>query len=1272
MTAKPSGDTNLLAQTSLMSDQLLASGDARVVQALEAYLAALDAGRRPDRAVFLAEHPDCARELAECLDGLEFVHSAAPKLQRVEGAADAPTAEASARGHSEATLGDFRILREIGRGGMGVVYEAEQICLRRRVALKVLPYAAAIDPKQQQRFRIEAQAAAQLHHTNIVPVHAVGCERGVHYYAMQLIDGQSLADAIKGLRQLAGLDPVEPSCVANVRPELAASVPTASWHASETQAQSQSLSSSKPAMPLSSLSSSGSTRDPSYYRAVAQLGIQAAEALDYAHGMGLVHRDIKPANLLLDVRGVLWIADFGLARIAADASLTKTGDLIGTVRYMSPEQALAKRVVVDHRTDIYSLGATLYEVVTLQPAFKGDRHEILRDIVLTEPKPPHQVDRGIPRDLETIILKAMTKEPASRYATAQDLADDLRRFLEARPILARRSSLPEKLAKWSRRHRGLLAAAASLLVLTVAGLALGAAVLASQRDVARRQSAELMLDRGLDRCERGHVGEGLLWMARGLAVAPRGDRDLQNCLRANLAGWRSQLHTVRRKFAHQSEVSAVAVSPDGRLLATASADGTAQIWNLATGAPASAPLRHVPPSPTDSLDKSEAIYSVSFSPDGHRVVTGGEDQTARIWDVHTGHPLGTPMRHDGPVYDVAFSPDGQKILTGTRVHPSAWGSSPHSRALRVWDASSTRLLIEVSPQDGVFRAAFSPDGHTILTGGDTARLWDAATGRSIGAPIKHGLYVCAVAFTPDGKEFLTGSGDHTVRRWKKLPRDFFPFVGENYSVVGTLRHEAAVAFSPDWAGITAVAFSPDGKSIVTAGRDQTARLWDGSVSQRTGMETDRQIGSPLIHGGAVLAAAFTPDGKHVVTGCADGVARLWDIAPESSIDLPQPSNGFLNHVAFSLDERIVMTAVVQQGYEFFVGPDGRVERVPPVKFGRLWRYQLWDGNSGQPLGTFSTIPAFGAARGQWVWPVRWKSEPQQRGSIVSRLTLREVASDNVICTLPDLPSPVSLVAVSRDRRSVMWSDVYDQVVRICDTSDGRWFALPSQHRGQVTALALGPDGETALLADEFGIARLWNVRRPYGLGRLTPRGDPLRHQKSVVAATFSPDGSVVATASHDKTVRLWDAATGRPVESPPHFDEPVLEVAFSDDGRVLATRTLTSVRTFLRLSGPSGAKPLGPPWMRLLVTSETFKPANFRAMFLSAKGERLVTLTDDGEVRLSKVASPIVGDTERIVLWTQVLTGQELVAGGGVSDLDDRTWSERRQRLDQLGGPPLP
>ncbi len=406
---------------------------ARLEEALIEYHDAIDANRPLDRQALLEKYADVRLELAGYLDSFELIRTIAPQLGGADQPARLPASE-------RATLGDFRILRELGRGGMGVVYEAEQLSIGRRVALKVLPFAAMLDKQQLNRFKNEARAAGTLDHPNIVAIYSVGAERGVHYYAMQLIEGQSLAEVIAQLRKTnSGIgsppprDNTQPTNLVcspppcgeglgeGVRPANQGSNedPTTDHHSTSIQHPASSLDTA----PLAHLSTLPDFSSREYYRSVARLGIQAAEALDHAHQNGILHRDIKPANLMVDDDGKLWVTDFGLARIEQDAGMTMTGDILGTLRYMSPEQALAKRVVVDHRSDIYSLGVD---------AIRADRRSGRRSLPTTarscssrlrsrNRSSPRQANTEIPRDLETIALKAMEKNPAQRFATAQRL-----------------------------------------------------------------------------------------------------------------------------------------------------------------------------------------------------------------------------------------------------------------------------------------------------------------------------------------------------------------------------------------------------------------------------------------------------------------------------------------------------------------------------------------------------------------------------------------------------------------------------------------------------------------------------------------------------------------------------------------------------------------------------------------------------------------------------------------------------------------------------------
>ncbi len=416
----------------------------------------------------------------------------------------------------ESILGDYRLNREIGRGGMGIVYEATQLSLRRSVALKILPFAAVLDEQQVARFRNEAQAAASLHHPHIVPVFAVGCERGVHYYSMQLIDGRTLDQVFAELRPQrasrseAGGKADKPERQAAAEriacphqagdladqttmeaPKVPLEIPASPSSTVAREKPSGFGSDSTQAHKLSQASTVQSVRSRSYVHHTVELMICVAEALDFAHRQGVVHRDIKPSNLLVDSTGKIWVADFGLARVRGVGNLTVAGSVLGTARYMSPEQIKGQPQEIDHRTDIYALGITLYELLTLKPAFKGANRELLfRAIESEEPVPPRRLNSTVAIDLETIVLKAIAKNQSDRYATAGEMAADMRRFLEGKPTLARRPTPLDRAFKWAVRRQRLVVASLCMLLLAVLGLASATALITRESRLKDQAMAE--------------------------------------------------------------------------------------------------------------------------------------------------------------------------------------------------------------------------------------------------------------------------------------------------------------------------------------------------------------------------------------------------------------------------------------------------------------------------------------------------------------------------------------------------------------------------------------------------------------------------------------------------------------------------------------------------------------------------------------------------------------------------------------------------------------
>ena len=436
--------------------------DPSVLDAIDAEFAALveSITRR-----IQAEEPVLEESLATDYPGwAESLHRLLPALRSLaevgraveQDRTDGPPGPGALPSRRE--FGEFRIIREVGRGGMGVVYEAEQVALGRRVALKVLAWGAAMDTRAVQRFQLEARVVGLLQHPRIVPIYDVGQVEGLPFYAMRYIEGGSLADLIADLRRAGG------EMGSRATDLLSGRLPVAQ---SGRHAEAANATAGR-----TGAANSPTIQSWTYIGAVARLGIQVGEALEYAHAQGIVHRDIKPANLLLDGGGGLWVADFGMADVQGDAGLTQTGDLPGTLRYMSPEQALGKRALVDRRTDIYSLGATLYELLTLRPAVAGpDREEILRRLAEGEPTPIRRLNPAVPVDLETILAKSLSKEPSGRYETAGHFVDDLSRFLEGHPISARPVGLLDRSWRWCRRNPLQAGLAATLLLVLVVGFA---------------------------------------------------------------------------------------------------------------------------------------------------------------------------------------------------------------------------------------------------------------------------------------------------------------------------------------------------------------------------------------------------------------------------------------------------------------------------------------------------------------------------------------------------------------------------------------------------------------------------------------------------------------------------------------------------------------------------------------------------------------------------------------------------------------------------------
>jgi WD40 repeat protein/serine/threonine protein kinase len=1072
--------------------------------------AKLQAGELVDMSAYVQEHPEHAEALRRLLPAL---HLLADLGRSADGGAGSGVRPAAPPQEVTGTLGDFRIVREVGRGGMGVVYEAEQISLGRRVALKVLPFAGAMDVKQLQRFKNEAQAAAQLHHTNIVPVHFVGCERGVHFYAMQFIDGQTLAAIVHDLRRLAG--PGVPAAPAG---SLAGELASGRWAPAPRNGGAPqrttdyvpapqpltALPAEAPTAPAAALSTERSTRSPAFFRTVANLGVEAAEALEHAHQLGVVHRDIKPGNLLVDAGGHLWVTDFGLARLGSDASLTMTGDLLGTLRYMSPEQALAKRVVIDHRTDVYSLGVTLYELLTLEPAYSGrNREEVLRQIAFEEPRPPARINRSVPAELETIVLKAMAKNPEERYATAQELADDLKRYLEDKPIKAKRPSLRQRAAKWARRHKTVVRAAMVVLVLAVVALAVSAALIWQANEGLNRANDDLNkanadLKQSLERERLNAYYQRIALAEREWSTnnQPRYAQLLEECP-LDLRGWEwYYLQRLRFKalppLHHEAAVFCVAISADGGRIASTSQDGMVKIWDAKNGQELLSFRAH-----------ENHARSVAFSPDGQLLATGSWDGTAKIWDLAQGaRGVATPrftLHPPGQVWSVAFSPDGLRLACGA--------GTAESGEVTIWAVETGQQLRTLrGHQSWVRCVCFQADGKRLAsTGPDkTVRIWDAQTGEKLLTLQGHTQVASCVAFSRDGTLLASGAGpmrlltEGELKVWDaRTGKELF-----------TLRGHMG------W--ISGVAFSPDGRRLASGGLDQTVKLWD--VATATEALTLRG------HVAIVRSVAFSADGQQLISGSHDRTVRVWDAAP---------ARGAQDQVCLTLhghtaEANSVAFSPADPGILFSAGMDGNV--------------RLWDSSSGKPLNHFLAheVPVASMAL-------------SPKGDLLATaarkvIKIWKATTGELVQTLEENSGEVQSVAFSSDGKRVLSGSAGEFALRVWDVPTGKpLITVLHAHTWLINGVALSPDDRLAASVGGDGTLRVWDLARAKEIAQ-----SPLHSHGNLHGVAFSPDGQRLAAAGMDHAVRVWDTRTWKRELLLAGLTGGVKGLAFSPDGKRLA------------------------------------------------------------------------------------------------------------------------
>ncbi|HLJ93412.1 MAG TPA: protein kinase [Gemmataceae bacterium] len=1111
----------------------------------------------------------------------------------LDGANDLPAA---------ARLGPYEILERLGKGGVGVVYKARQRNLNRLVALKRLLSGAYASPEERARFHIEATDLARLRHPNIVQIYESGEEDNCPYFSMELVEGGNLARRLNGV--------------------------------------------------------------PLPARASAELLEILARAIHYAHEQGIVHRDLKPANILLasvvrspwsvagDYGLIPKITDFGLAK-QLDAELrtyqTQTGEIIGTPSYMAPEQATGKNERIGPGTDVYGLGAILYEMLTGRPPFRGTTGaDILHQVRFHEVTAPNRFQPRVPRDLETICMKCLQKEPQKRYLSALLLAEELRRFLRGEPIWARPIGRGERLWSWCRRNPALAAASALAATFLVVAALVSTVFAVYQAHTADRlsralaeaqerqqqlietstRSARSALVQGLWLWEHGEPDQGLLWFALSLENASQAQaRDLERVIRLNVAAARRQIHPLRACLAHEGDVLAIAFSPDGKIVLTGSSDGKAQRWDAQSGAPIGEPLVH-----------QEPVHTVAFSPDGQTIVTGSGDierktGTLSLWQTRAPTPMRSSLLCEGRVYGAAFSPDGRSILIAD-LHPTSGAAQ-----VRLWNVATGSVQTICHPREPVKAVAFSPDGETILISvSQTAQLWNLRTGQRMGPSFKHGNSVVAVAFSPNGKLVLTGSSDKTARLWEA---DTGQLIGRPY------QHPEAVS---------AVAFSPDGRAILTGCADHMARLWQTS--------TGEPIGAPLRHRGKVLAVAISADGKAMATGGEDKTSRLWEITSWKPLYRSLKHAGSVQAAAFAPDGRTAITGssngtahLWETGTGTMIGEPLRHEHAvfalafsPDGKriLTGSWDTTacIWDATTGKRIHELKGHEGL-------VRSVAFSPDGQVAltASADASVRLWNVATGEPIGRPLYHPDSVSSAAFSPDGR-MMVTGCVDHTARLYEVPSGNLIRSLVGHTREIKFVTFSPDGTEVLTGSFDNTAQLWDT----ATGQ--PKGSPLAHPDTVWAGTFSLDGKIVATASSDGTALLWNARTGEPFRPTMRHPARILAITFSHSGQVLLTGSKDGTA---RLWDVATGEPIGPSFLH--------KGPVWAAAFSPDDGT-ILTGSQDGTARLweAQVPAALEAPPEQVLLWTQLISGMELDPNGQTSVMDSKTWLECRQSLAEKGG----
>jgi WD40 repeat protein len=1077
-------------------------------------------------------------------------------------------------------LPGYDVLDALGRGGMGVVYKARQRSLNRAVALKQLRAGSA---RELARSRLEAEALARLHHPNIVQIHEVFEHEGRAFLALELVEGGNLGSKLQG----------------------------------------------KPQTPRES----------------AALVETLAHAIHFAHTHGIVHRDLKPSNILLHTNHALWetwgeqrddsslcvfqavpcvpkVADFGIAKqLAAESGATREGDVLGTPCYMSPEQASGKLEQIGPESDVYRLGVILYEMLTGRVPLQGPTGlDTLLLVRTEEPVSPRRLQPRVPRELETICLKCLRKQPSHRYAGAGELAADLRRFLNHKPIHAHPTPAWERAWKWARRRPAVAALSAAMVLVTTAALVLvtgqwrraeDKAELARQAELeaidkqkrAQEAEAHLALQQGNDLCERGEIGRGLLWLARSLERATSaGITSLDRPLRINLAQWGRLLRPPDGAPMHNpAGALALTFDPTDRTLLAGCKDGRVHWWDWAAGEEIGPPLS--PP----RIQPKVWVGCVRYSPDRRTMATSSNGAVV-LWDAATRKLLGAPLPHPlGMIWGMAFTPDGHRLATCS-----------DDGSIRLWDLATRRVVLGPlwhTHDSGYYTLAVHPGGRRLVSAGLDGRivLWDANTGKPVELPYRHTSSVLKTVFSPDGRKLFTctrGGALHVFDLTTGHGTDLPAQGGE----------------------VDDIALSPDGRLLASGTGLGIVRLWHTASLRSYGTVYRYEVG--------VSALAFSGDGRRLAIGMENGTTRIVELppAPEAAPPVSFPS----------------------ELYTVQYTPDGS-RLLAGAKEGALWV----DASAGRSLGGWISNPEHFGTDGVTLSPDgksfamgRWSGKLGYWGG---RAEVWDAATGKRRWQSPDQQGPVGGVAYSPDGRTlVSWGRTdFEGEVSVWDVANGQ--RVKSLHKGlgdaRVRQAVFDPAGRMLLLACNDHRARLWDIAADT---EIDP-DRPMLHAGSVTACAFDAQGRRILTGCRDGTAQLWDARTRRPLLEPLRHEAEVSAVAFSPDGQILLTGSLDGAARFW---DAGSGQPLGPTlWHSDSVRAVAFRP----------DGKRVATGGKDLAVRQWHTpAPPVEGTPQRIRLWVEVLSGMELDEQGAVHALPSEALEERRRQMEQQGGGSTP